>query len=173
MKIRQSLAVLGIFLCLAAGGASSAGPAAALIDLQGKPRQLSEFTGQGRWLVVMVWASTCHVCSAEAHEMVAYHAAHAGRDGGVVGVAIDGHENRSGVEQFIARHKLNFPNLIDDGSTIVEVFAREAGVDWQGWTPTYLVYDPAGRLVAKNIGPVSRQDLEQFMATYRPVAQAR
>jgi len=159
-----------LFLALALVAATGLASADGLVGMDGRAQRLQDYVGGGKWLVVMVWASTCHVCNAEVHEMVAFQAAHAGRDASVLGVAIDGYENRAGVDAFIARHRVNFPNLIDDGSTIVELFAREAGMDWQGWTPSYLVFDPAGRLVAKNIGAVSRGDLEKFIASYRPVA---
>jgi peroxiredoxin len=103
------------------------------------------------------------VCNDEVHEMVAFHNAHRDRDASVLGIAIDGIEEKAAVQAFIDRNRVSFPNLIDDGSAIVTEFSRKVGESWFGWTPTYLVYNPQGRLTAKQIGAVSRQDLERHI----------
>jgi peroxiredoxin len=132
-------------------------------DLQGREARVADYVGKGKWLVVMVWASSCHVCNEEVHEMVAFQAAHRNTDATVLGVAIDGMENRKDVQAFVDRHKVNFPNLIDDGNGFAEIYARAVGEYWEGWTPTYLVYSPDGEVVAKNIGAVTRADVEGFI----------
>jgi len=131
--------------------------------MDGGRHSLESRIGQGKWLVVMVWASTCHVCNDEVHEMIAFHNAHRDRDASVLGIAIDGIEDKAKVQAFLDRHRVTFPNLIDDGSVVVTEFNRKAGEPWFGWTPTYLVYNPQGQLTAKQVGAVSRQDLERHI----------
>jgi peroxiredoxin len=132
-------------------------------DMQGRDARVEDYAGKGKWLVVMVWASDCHVCNEEVHEMVAFHAAHRDTDATVLGVAIDGFDNRKDVQAFVERHELNFPNLIDDGAGFAEIYARTVGASWGGWTPTYLVYSPEGEVLAKNIGAVTGADIESFI----------
>ncbi len=40
--------------------------AATLNSLDGKPLTLGEYITEGKWLVVMLWASDCDVCNEEA-----------------------------------------------------------------------------------------------------------
>ena len=37
-------------------------PAAALTDMQGKPKKFSDFIGKGKWTVFEVWSSQCPAC---------------------------------------------------------------------------------------------------------------
>jgi peroxiredoxin len=157
---RFATPLLGLAFLMAASVLASA-PEAVMRDLQGREATVGDYAGGGKWLVVMVWASDCHVCNEEAHEMVAFQAAHP--EAGVLGVAIDGFENRKDVLAFVERHHLNFPNLIDDGTAFAAIYAREVGESWGGWTPTYLVYSPEGEVLAKNIGAVTGADIEKFI----------
>jgi len=34
-----------------------------LADFDGNPKAISDYSGKGKWLVVMIWASDCHVCN--------------------------------------------------------------------------------------------------------------
>ena len=134
--------------------------------LDGESVALEEFTGQGRWLVVKIWASGCHVCNQTAHEMVAL-SEHRKHDVRVLGIAVDGRQNRSGVMAFIERHALNYETLIDDGRGAAYVYRRGVGENWGGWTPTYLIYSPQGELVARNIGAVAESDVTRFVDSYQ------
>ncbi len=146
-------------------------PPAGFVTLDGAPASFDAFRGQGRWLVVKIWASDCHVCNETAHEMVALSVNHR-RDMQVLGIAVDGHDNRPGVLSFIERHALNYPTLLDDGHGAARVYRRDVMQDWRGWTPTYLVYTPQGELVAQNIGAVAESDVVRFVDSYRAKSAA-
>ncbi len=133
-------------------------------DLDGQPRRLEEFLGQGKWTVVTVWASDCPVCNREIHELVAFHAARHDRDAAVLGISVDGLAGKADAQAFIARHRVNFPNLIDDGRAFGALYRRIAGTPWFGGTPINLIFNPAGEAVARRIGPLSQSDLEAFLA---------
>lgn len=135
----------------------------ALASMDGTPAKLADHLGKGKWVIVKVWASTCHVCSEYAQEMVAFHTAHKDKDATVLGIAVDGYANKQGVRGFIRKHQLNFPNLVDDGSTVGEIYGEAVGQPWMGWTPTYLLYDPNGEMMAQNIGGLRRADVETFI----------
>ncbi|HEC12528.1 MAG TPA: TlpA family protein disulfide reductase [Acidiferrobacteraceae bacterium] len=170
-KTKHSLSVMLITctLLLSMGLLGAESPPK-LLDLNGGEHSLKEYLGKGKWLVVMVWASDCHVCNQEVHEMVALHKAHKDKDVQVLGIAIDGYEGKKDVQAFIDRHQVNFPNLIDDGSVVMKEYAEKVGKQWYGWTPTYLMYDPKGELSAQNIGAISQADIEKYVAGQ---AQAR
>ncbi|MDH3712740.1 MAG: TlpA family protein disulfide reductase [Gammaproteobacteria bacterium] len=135
--------------------------------LDGTTATLEQFRGRGKWLVVKIWASNCHVCNETAHEMVSL-SNHRGHDMQIVGIAVDANGNRPGVLAFIERHALNYPVLFDDGQGTAYIYRRDVQQDWGGWTPTYLIYSPQGDLVARNIGAVAESDVVQFVDSYPP-----
>ena len=131
-------------------------------SLNGEAGTLESYRGKGKWLVVKIWASDCHVCNETAHEMTAL-AKNREADVQIVGIAVDGRSNRPGVDDYLARHAITYPTLLDDGHGAARVYRRDVEQNWRGWTPTYLLYNPAGELVAQNIGAVAESDVVRFI----------
>ena len=146
---------------------SSAPPEETLYDFGGRPHVLEEYLGQGKWLVVMVWASDCVVCEKEIPEMVAFHNAHRGKDAEVLGISVDGPARKDEAQAFIERHKVSFPNLLDGGRAFKVIYLRETGRPWFGGTPMNLVYAPDGKLAARRIGPLAKAEIEAFIEKER------
>jgi len=161
MRLKTIFLVLPLLLQTAWAGV----PDITLRDLDGKSRQLHEFVGNGKWTVVAIWAHDCHVCNAEIHNMEFFHNDHVQRDAQVLGVSIDGW---TGVEQartFIERHELGFPNLLIEPS--MAELAKFGGGPFIG-TPTFYVYDPGGEIVARQVGPLPLDVLEDFIRQRQP-----
>ena len=159
-RILKGLAVLLVFfptLLLATPAKES------LLDLEGQPHTLDEYTGRGKWLVVTVWASDCAVCNREIHELMVFHQAHRETDASVLGISVDGLGGRQNALAFIKRHGVNFPNLLDDGSAFKAIYLRATARPWFGGTPMNLVYAPSGELLARRIGPLGKAELEAFI----------
>ena len=133
-----------------------------LRGMNGEPRQLEDFVGQGKWLVVMFWAHNCHVCNQEAGNYQAFHDKHKENDAVVLGISIDGDKFKKQAKAFVGRHKLNFTNLIGEPEAVTEKFTELTGVPWLG-TPTFLIYTPAGKLVAQQAGGVPVSLIEEFI----------
>lgn len=152
-----------VLLAVAMAAAQAGAPNIALSDLDGKPRNVNEFIGRGQWVVVALWAHDCSVCAREIHEAADFHRAHAA-DGTarVLGVSIDGRAQRQQAQAFARTHKLPFVNLLAEPDRAV-LLAFGAG-RFVG-TPTYYIYNPAGEIVGENIGPVTRAELESFIAS--------
>ena len=143
----------------------SSGPMAfpaGLFDFQGRSRALSEFTGQGRWTIVMFWASDCQVCNAEAQEYVLFHDRHHDKDAAVLGITLDGRAGKAEALQFIDRHMVAFPNLIGEPDVVAGVYMGLTGEPWLG-TPSFLVYSPDGELRARQVGAVPTALIEAFI----------
>ncbi len=134
-----------------------------LHDFDGRPRTLEEYLGQGKWLVVTVWASDCAVCNKEIPEMVAFHNAHHDRDATVLGISVDGPGGKQEALAFIRRHRVSFQNLLNDGRAFKAIYLRATGRPWFGGTPMNLVYAPDGKLAARHIGPLTKADIEAFI----------
>lgn len=147
---------------------SAAGPGGeTLYDFEDRPHALEEFLGKGKWLVVTVWASDCAVCNREIHQMVAFHEAHRHGHASVLGISVDGPARKGEALAFIERHKVSFPNLLDDGTAFKSIYLRETGRPWFGGTPMHLVYAPDGALAARRIGSLARAEAEAFIEKER------
>jgi peroxiredoxin len=133
-----------------------------LRDPDGGLHALAEYTGQGKWTVVMIWASDCHVCNEEAHAYSEFHRRHRDGDATVLGLSLDGWEGRDAALGFIRRHELPFPNLIGEPERIAALYWSLTRRSWVG-TPTFLVYGPDGTLLAQEVGAVPVDLIEAFM----------
>lgn len=150
-----------MFLLVNVSHASSA-----LYDFNGKPASIDEFSGNGKWLVVMLWSSDCHICNKEAHQYEDFHFTHSDEDATVLGISLDGMKNKVLAEGFIKKHKVTFPNLIGEPEDVADMFTQLTGVLWAG-TPTFMIYDPKGKLVVQQIGAVSVELIENFMESQK------
>lgn len=133
-----------------------------LKDFDGGLHALNEYTGKGKWTIVMMWASDCGVCNAEAKHYVAFHNAHKDKDATILGVSLDGWSKKAEAEKFIQRHAVSFPNLIESPEKVAALYSYVTGEQWIG-TPTFLVYSPAGELLAAQVGAVSTDIIESFI----------
>ena len=157
---KRTKTILWLFaMCLFSASAVSASSSV----LQEFDGDIDEHTGKGKWLVVMLWASDCHVCNEEAHQYVAFHKKHMNTDAKVLNISLDDEENLKAAENFVQKHKLNFPNLIAEPLLGVHFYQQLTGKGWVG-TPTFLVYNPKGKLLAAQAGAVPTEIIESFMA---------
>jgi len=149
-------------------GMSVAGNAYAggLTDFSGHGKEISDFTGNGKWRIVMIWASDCHVCNQEAHSYVKFNEEHKDKDAQMLGISMDGKAKLKDAEAFVKRHQLNFPNLIGEPADVAMDYMQMTGAEWVG-TPTFLIYGPKGDLLAKQEGAVPVDLIENFMKTYK------
>lgn len=166
-KSKHYLAAL-VFI-LSGLGLASGVQAAELQDFNGNPKVISDYSGKGKWLVVMIWASDCHVCNKEAHAYVDFHFVHADDDAQILGISIDGQARKAEAEKFIQRHKLNFPNLLGEPAVVARLFSQLTGTYFAG-TPAFLFYDPQGELRAQQLGAVPIELIEDFIK--QPVKSA-
>jgi peroxiredoxin len=132
-------------------------------DFTGKPARIEDYAGDGKWLLVMYWASDCHVCNAEAHSYVDFHRRHHDQDASVLGISLDGLDNKAAAQGFLDRHKVNFPNLIGAPAPIALHYQNLVGESWYG-TPTFLLFDPRGELFAMQVGAIPPHVVEKFIA---------
>lgn len=156
------LAALLLTLLIPVTAVAEEGAGAIMQDLDGAYHGLSEYTGQGKWTVVMLWASDCHICNQEAHQYVAFHEAHKDSDATVLGISLDGKQKLDEARAFVERHQVSFPNLIDDPAKVAQFYSAKTGQSFRG-TPTFMVYDPQGRLRGAQVGAVPTRIIESFI----------
>lgn len=132
-------------------------------DFDGQPRTVESFAGDGKWLVVMVWAHDCHVCNVEAESYAQFHEDHKDGKATVLGLSLDGADGRAEAEAFIARHDLPFPNLIGEPEATMLYYAMQTQSQFRG-TPSILLFGPDGELRAAQAGAVPTTSIEAYIA---------
>lgn len=150
------------------GALTSAGASpGTFADFDGQPRSISDYAGDGRWLMVMIWVHDCHVCNMEVEAYAQFHAERYGKDAHVLGLSIDGAANKQSAEEFVARHDVPFPNLIGEFRDVAAHFQALTGTPFRG-TPSILLYDPRGELRAAQAGAVPVSAIEAFITQKTP-----
>lgn len=154
-----------LLACFAAPFAGAASPDVTLDDVHGKPHHFSEYIGRGHWTVLSVWGPRCPPCKEEMPELQSFHDANKGGKAMVLGVAVDfptfGPARRDEVVKFAENYLISFPLLL--GSE--EAFTRFGGAELLG-VPTTVIYDPKGAIVARHMGKVTRDMLENFISKW-------
>ncbi|HEY9098741.1 MAG TPA: TlpA disulfide reductase family protein [Thiobacillus sp.] len=161
--------ILGLVMALSMQVAYAAAPNIPLHDLDGQPRNVNEFIGQGKWVIVVFWMHDCRICAEEIHHLGAFHTAHQAKDATVLGISIDGVAFSGEARKFAATHQLPFPSLLTEPDfEAIRVFGGGKLVG----TPTHYFYDPTGRIVARKIGPISGADIQDFIAAFNSSSYA-
>jgi len=136
--------------------------ASTLKQFDGKAASIADYAGKGKWLVVMLWASDCQVCNREASSYEDFYQKHKDKDAEMLGISLDGMAKLKEAKEFIQRHKVKFPNLLDDPENIARMYQELTGDQWVG-TPTFMVYNPKGKLLGAQVGAVPTSILEDFI----------
>ena len=131
-------------------------------DFDGKSQKVENYLGKGKWTIVMMWASDCHICNREAHQYVDFHMIHSDTDATVLGISLDGESRKKEAEKFIKKHSVDFPNLIAEPEPVSSFYQKLTGQFFSG-TPTFLIYSPTGELKAAQAGAVPTALIEDFM----------
>jgi peroxiredoxin len=131
-------------------------------DFSGNQKSVADYVGNGKWLVVMLWASDCHVCNQEAHQYVNFHKQHKSKDAHILGISLDGASKKSEAREFLQRHKINFPSLIGEPEKVATMYQELTGGSWVG-TPSFMVYTPGGELLGAQAGAVPVSVIESFI----------
>jgi peroxiredoxin len=151
-------------LFLAIGLSSSfANADSVLRDMRGNITTFEAQQTPGQWTVVMIWASDCHVCNQESSQYSKFYTQHAGRDANMIGISIDGQRGKKAAEAFISRNKVKFPSLIGDVKTVSRWYQAQTGESFRA-TPTFVLFDPNGKVRAAQPGAVPSAIIEQFIA---------
>ncbi len=128
-----------------------------LPDLDGRDRSLSEF--RGKWVVVNYWATWCPPCREEMPELEVFHASHKDDDAVVIGVNMES-ISTDRLREFLDEQFISFPVLRDKPRGRTELGSIPG-------LPTSYMVSPQGRLVARQVGPVTRQQLEDFIQRHK------
>lgn len=124
-----------------------------LEGLDGKRYRLSDY--RGKWVLVNYWATWCPPCREELPELEVFHNNHKDTNAVVLGVAMERIEVPR-LKAFVDEQFLSYPILITQPAARTEL-GRVPGL------PTSFLVNPNGELVARQVGPLTQEDLESFI----------
>jgi thiol-disulfide isomerase/thioredoxin len=157
MRVLQSkqfypiwLATLVLMLGMLAGQAA----AFEIVDSNGKTLRLADY--QGKWVLVNYWATWCPPCLNEIPDLIELHG-NRKNNLVVIGVALSYRDPKQ-VLNFADTLGVNYPIVLGNEKTV-----RQIGPQ-QGLPTTYL-FSPQGKMVAQQVGPITREAVEKFIAS--------
>jgi len=136
------------------------GQAFAFTDLDGKQDSIMNHIGKDKWTIVEVWESSCPACRAHMPDMVKFDGKL--KNARILGITLDGQQGIDDAEDFLAEFDVKFPNLVTNYVEMNVWMQQHIGESLVG-TPTFILFDPKGDLVAAQPGIVSTTSLEKFI----------
>ena len=125
-----------------------------LPDVDGQMQSLDQY--QGKWVIVNYWATWCGTCMKELPDLVSMHENNKDKDIVVVGVNFESIGNEQ-LKAFVAEQSIPYPVLRSEPVPVTALGKVPA-------LPTTYIIDPDGKVVAGEVGLVSRQNLEDYIA---------
>lgn len=133
-----------------------------LKSIDDSEHKLSEYIGQGKWVVLNIWGTRCPPCREEMPELVRFHDEHKDSDAIVVGIAIDfpsyGYAKQDEVSSFADDYLIDFPILLSDSN-----ITSKLGLGRLEGLPTTYLFNPKGDIVGMQVGGITQQILEEFI----------
>jgi cytochrome c biogenesis protein CcmG, thiol:disulfide interchange protein DsbE len=136
-------------------------PGYAATTLAGDSVGLHELRGQV--VLLNVWATWCAPCREEIPDLQELYVRHADRGFEVVGVSVDGRNERENIRRFAESFNVSYTIWHDPDDAIGNRF-RTIGV------PTTFLIDRQGVLVWRHMGPVTADDASLNEALERALA---
>jgi len=136
--------------------------AAAAVDMpltavNGSKVNLNQY--QGSWLVVNYWATWCPPCIAEMPELQSFHDEHVDKGAMVIGINAE-NISKQQLMTFLDDYFITYPNFVA-GPTQQSELGLIPGL------PTTFMVSPEGEVVARQVGPVTREMIEQFIENWK------
>ena len=161
MKIVIPVAAI-IILSIVFTFANSATPGNIVFPEDQLQSSLENELQDGRWELVMFWATYCHICKKDFKKLGKFIEDNPDISMTLVGVVIDGLEEQDETHALVKKHHLDYTHLVTDYDRANIVYQEESGKKLVG-TPSYLLYNPQNELVAFNTNAIDIDALEIYV----------
>ena len=157
--------LLGVVMLCWGAGKSVAGEALPVVvdftltDLIGETRSASDY--RGRWVVVNFWATWCGPCVREIPELIAFRERHQ-ETVEILGIAFEKTPTEQ-IRSFAQELKINYPILLIGDEPIIPLEPLKG-------LPSTFLLSPDGELRKSHVGPVTAEQLNQWLEASLPKA---
>ncbi len=136
-----------------------------LPDLDGKVHSLSDY--KGKWVIVNYWATWCPPCLEEIPDLVAFHERHARQGGDVVVLGVNFEDiSAEQLANFVEGQMITYPILRSE-PTAATPLGPIPGL------PTTYIVAPDGTPVARQVGPVTGEQLDDYINAKKAALKTR
>lgn len=133
-----------------------------LTDTHGKTHTLSGY--KGKWVLVNYWATWCPPCLEEIPDLIALHGDKK-NNLVVIGIALDYRDPKQ-VTDFAEGLLVDYPIVLGNAKITGQIGPV------QGLPTTYL-FNPEGKMVAQQVGAVTREAVESYIASKTKTARKK
>ena len=128
------------------------------VNYDGKAQKLSDYVGNGKFMLVDFWASWCQPCRAEIPGLIKIYNKYKGENFGVLGVALNDKPENS--KKLIENMGIPYPQILNAGNQVVYLYNIKG-------IPEIMLFGPDGNLIARglrgpNIEKAVKEALEQY-----------
>lgn len=114
---------------------------------------------RGSPIVLSFWTTWCPYCLRQTPTLVEAH--RQWREHGIQFVGVNVKEDFSVVEPYVQQHGIEYPILLDADGAVASVYAV------QGYPTTYFL-DGNNRIVARHVGALTKEQLQNYLLALRP-----
>jgi len=132
----------------------------AFTDMNGKKDDITNHIGKNKWTIVEVWESNCHLCRVHMPDLVKFDGKL--KNARILGISLDGQAGVEAAEAFISEYDIKFPNMLSNPIEM-NIWMQQNLEESLIGTPTFMLFDDKGFLVAAQPGVVSVESLEKFI----------
>lgn len=136
-----------------------------LPDLKGKTHSLADY--KGKWVIVNYWATWCPPCLEEIPDLVSFYERHLQQGGDVVVLGVNFEDiGEEQLADFVEGQMITYPVLRS------EPLASTPLGPVPGLPTTYIIA-PDGAPVARQVGPVTGEQLDDYINSKKAEATAK
>ena len=132
-------------------------------DFECQSATIEQFFDGEHWLVVVVWSFMCPICQKELPAYADLADRQQSRSFTIIGLSIDGDVGFGEAWALLEELGSDFESLIGEADEVAEFYLSHSRQPFQG-TPSIMIFNPSGILVAFQAGPVPVDSIEAFIA---------